>query len=111
MTNQWTIETVMEGMPSAFLPEKAGDLAAEVQFHLEGEGGGDWLLSIREGACSVKRGTSGAARLTLKALASDYLAIVTGKQDAMSAFAQGKIKLKGDLALAMKLLGFFKLPT
>jgi putative sterol carrier protein len=29
----------------------------------------------------------------------------------MSAFAEGKVKLKGDLALAMKLMTFFKLPA
>jgi putative sterol carrier protein len=51
-----------------------------------------------------------AARLTLTAEAPDYLAVVTGKLDAMSAFAQGKIKLKGDLSLAMRLMGFFKIP-
>ena len=111
MADQWTIETVMERMPAAFLPEKAGDLAADVQFHLEGEQGGDWIISIRDRTCTVKRGLTNSARLTLKAQASDYLAIVTGKLEAMSAFAQGKIKLKGDLALAMKLMGFFKLPT
>ena len=37
--------------------------------------------------------------------------IITGKLNAMSAFAGGKLKLKGDLNLAMKLMDFFKLPA
>ena len=111
MPEELTIARLMQLMPTAFLPEKAAGEAAEVQFHLKGDGGGDWILRIRDGGCAVRPGVIEAARLTLTAEAADYLAIVTGKLDAMSAFAQGKIKLKGDLALAMKLMGFFKIPA
>jgi len=111
MPEELTIANLMEAMPKAFLPEKAAGVAAEVQFHLKGEGGGDWILGIRDGSCAVRPGVIEAARLTLTAEGSDYLAIVTGQLDAMSAFAQGKIKLKGDLALAMKLMGFFRIPA
>jgi putative sterol carrier protein len=110
MPDELTIEKLMELMPGAFLPEKAAGVTAEVQFHLKGEGGGDWILGIRDGSCAVRPGMIEAARLTLTAEAPDYLAVVTGKLDAMSAFAQGKIKLKGDLSLAMRLMGFFKIP-
>jgi len=111
MPEELTIAKLMEAMPKAFLPEKAAGVAAEVQFHLKGEGGGDWILGIRDGECAVRSGVIETARLTLTAEAADYLAIVTGKMDAMSGFAQGKLKLKGDLALAMKLMGFFKIPA
>ena len=36
---------------------------------------------------------------------------VVGKVNAVSALAEGKVKLRGDLALAMKLMTFFKLPA
>jgi predicted Zn-dependent peptidase len=36
---------------------------------------------------------------------------ITGKLNAMGAFAEGKVKLKGDLGVAMKLMNFFKLPA
>lgn len=111
MSEELTIEKLMELMPQAFQPEKAGDMNVDVQFHLQGESGGDWVVRIRDGACKVEQGTTESARLTLTADAQDYLDIVTGKQNAMSAFAQGKIKLKGDLSLAMKLMDFFKLPS
>lgn len=109
MSEPLTIEQLMERMPGAFLPDKAGDLAADIQFHFEGDGGGDWIARIREGKCTTEQGTTESPRLALTAQADDYVKVVTGELNAMSAFAQGKIKLKGDLSLAMRLLDYFKL--
>lgn len=111
MPEEMTIDKLMQLMPAAFIPEKAGELAADVQFHFEGDGGGDWVARIRDGACTTERATVDGARLTLTVGVEDWLKIVTGELNAMSAFAQGKIKLKGDLSLAMKLMDFFKLPA
>lgn len=109
MTEQLTIEQLMERMPKAFLADKAGDLAAEIQFHFQGDEGGDWIARIRDGVCTTERGSIDNARLTLTTQGDDYLKIISGELNPMSAFAQGKIKLKGDLALAMKLMDYFKL--
>ena len=35
------INKILEKMPNAFLPEKAGNLNATIQLELTGEGGGD----------------------------------------------------------------------
>jgi putative sterol carrier protein len=48
-------------------------------------------------------GLAPAPNLTLIASAADYLAIVNGDLDAMSAFMQGKVQAKGDMALALKM--------
>jgi putative sterol carrier protein len=111
MAEPLTIAKLMELMPKAFLPEKAGNVEAVIQYHLQGDQGGDWVIRIGGGACRVKPGTAEAPTLTLTAQASDYLDIISGKLNAMSAFAEGKVKLKGDLTLAMKLMNFFKLPA
>ncbi len=110
MTEELTIEKLMEIMPTAFQPEKAGDLNADILFNLTGDGGGDWVLHVHDGAASVTEGSTENARLTLTADADDFLELITGDLNAMTAFAQGKVKLKGDLSLAMKLMDFFKLP-
>lgn len=111
MTEELTIAKLMGLMPKAFLPEKAGEVEATIQFKLSGEGGGDWAVTISEGTCSVEQGEAENPTLTLSAEADDYLKIITGKLNAMSAFAEGKIKLKGDLNLAMKMMSYFKLPA
>jgi putative sterol carrier protein len=111
MPDELTIEKLISLMPKAFLPEKAAGVDATIQYHLSGAQGGDWVITIANGTCEVAKGTTEAPKLTLTADAADYLNIVTGKVNAMSAFAEGKVKLKGDLALAMKLMNFFKLPA
>ena len=47
--------------------------------------------------------------MTLTADSQDYVKIFTGELDGMQAFMQGKIKLAGDLNLAMKLMQMFKI--
>lgn len=110
MTEELTITKLMELMPKAFMPDKAAGVDAVIQYNLTGDQGGDWVITIRDGACTVEPGTAEAPKLTLTADAADYIAVVTGKLNAMSAFSAGKVKLKGDLGLAMKLMNFFKLP-
>ena len=57
MSDQLTIDQVMNAMPGAFLPEKAGDMNAIIQYHLSGDEAGDWVVRIGEGACQVEQGT------------------------------------------------------
>jgi putative sterol carrier protein len=111
MSEELTIETVMRRMPKAFQPEKAQDVEAVVQYHLSGDQGGDWIIRIGDGKCEVEQGVAEEPKLTLISDAQDYLDVLTGKLNAMSAFAGGKLRLKGDLNLAMKLMSFFKLPA
>jgi putative sterol carrier protein len=99
----------MERMPSAFIPEKAQGVEATIQFHFTGNEESDWVAAIKEGACTVEPGTTPAPTLSLTAESQDYLDVVTGQMDGMKAFMQGKLRLSGDLNLAMKMLGFFKL--
>ena len=111
MTEDLTIEEVMNRMPKAFQPEKAQGVEAVVQYHLTGEEEGDWIVTIDDGTCEVERGVAEDPTLTLRADSEDYLKVLTGELNAMNAFAAGKLKLKGDLSLAMKLMNYFKLPA
>ena len=101
---------ILEGMAANFLPEKAAGVSAVIQFHLTGEGGGDWVMTLGNGRCTVAPGTVPTPKLTLTSTMEDFNSIVTGTLDGMAAFAQGKLKLAGDLGLSMKLMGYFKKP-
>ncbi len=70
---------------------------------------GDWNAVIKDGKVDVARGTIPSPRMTLTADSDDYVKIFTGELDGMQAFMQGKIKLAGDLNLAMKLMQMFKI--
>jgi len=104
-----TVEQLMGKMPAAFLPEKAPGLDAALQFKFTGSEAGDWFATIKDGKCSVEKGTHPSPKMTLTADSSDYVKIFTGELDGMQAFMQGKIKLAGDLNLAMKLMTMFKI--
>ena len=105
-----TVSQLMEKMPGAFLPEKAQGVNSTVHFKFTGEEAGEWNAVIADGKVVVAKGApSGSAAMTLTADSSDYVKIFTGELDGMSAFMQGKIKLGGDLNLAMKLMQMFKI--
>jgi putative sterol carrier protein len=45
--------------------------------------------------------------MTMTAAASDYIDLINGVLNPMQAFMQGKIKIQGDMSLAMKLQTLF----
>lgn len=102
-----TIQEVFEAMPIRFQAEKAGDLKAVIQFDLTGEGGGQYYVTIADRTCAVSEGVAPNPSMTLTATAADYLAIIRGELNAMQAFMQGKIKIKGDVSLAIKMQSLF----
>lgn len=104
-----TVADLMSKMPGAFLPEKAPGLDAVIQFKFTGAEAGDWYAVIKDGKVTVEKGEHPAPKMTLTADSSDYIKIFTGELDGMQAFMQGKLKLAGDLNLAMKLTQMFKI--
>jgi putative sterol carrier protein len=104
-----TLKELFEKLPDAFLPEKAGDLDVVIQFNLSGEEAGDWYVTVKDGTCVVGEGQHEEPTMSLGADSQDYKDIVTGRLDAMAAFMQQKVKLQGDLNLAMKFAQIFKL--
>jgi putative sterol carrier protein len=102
-----TIQSLMDRLPEAFLPEKAAGVNSDVHFALSGDKGGDWVVRIHQQTCVVERGIIPNPNLTFKADAQDCLDIFTGKIDGMRAFMQGKLQLIGDMSLAMRLTNLF----
>jgi putative sterol carrier protein len=105
---EYTIQQIMEHMPDAFVPEKSAGVNATIQCRFTGAEAGDWLINIQEGKCSAAPGTDPKAQLTLTLDSQDFKDMITGKLNAMTAFMQGKIKLGGDIGLAMKFTNLFK---
>ena len=98
------IQQLIENFP----PDKAAGLDAEVQLNLTGEGGGSWVIQFSGGKLSARDGKAAAPRLTVTTALADILAVSDGKLDAMAAFMQGKIKLDGDVGLAMRMVNLFQ---
>ncbi len=101
------LEKIFEGMPKAFVAEKAAGVKATIQLNLSGEGGGDWFIKIADGQLSTSAGKAEGADMTLSLEASDYIAMTKGEANPMNLFMAGKIKLEGDMGLAMKFQEMF----
>lgn len=96
------IQKIIQKMPDVFLPEKAANLDTTIQLELTGEGGGDWMIKIANNTVKVNPGRSAAPNLVLTMAASDYVAISYGEANPVNLFMAGRIKLQGDMTLAMK---------
>jgi putative sterol carrier protein len=105
-----TLQQIMEHMPEAFVPGSSAGVNAIIQFRFTGAEASDWAIAIQDDKCSVEPGINPKPKLTLTMDSQDYINLVTGKLNAMTAFMQGKIKLSGDIGLAMKFTNMFKVP-
>lgn len=103
-----TVQQLLDAMPGAFIPEKAEGINADVNLNVLGNENGQWTISIKDNKCSVLKGAVPNPKLTLTANSQDLLDIFSGKLDGVKAFMSGKLKLLGDIGLAMKLVNLFK---
>jgi putative sterol carrier protein len=104
-----TIQEFMIRMQGAFQPEKAAGLDVTIQLKLTGVQSAEYFVVIKDSKCTVTQGTVPAAKLTVTADTVDFMKIFTGQLDGMQAFMQGKLRLGGDMNLALKLLNLFKM--
>jgi putative sterol carrier protein len=105
----YTVEQLIRNHEKAFKPEAAEGVDAVIQYNLTGDEGGDWIITIKDGKCIVAEGEAGSPTMTLRSDAQDFSDVLLGKANGMKYFMEGRIKLAGDLNLAMKLTDFFKM--
>jgi putative sterol carrier protein len=103
-----TVKETFDLMASRFRADKAAGVTATIQYDISGDGGGTWNAVIKDGACSVSSGPAGSPSLTVQMSGQDWLDMLSGKQSGQMLFMSGKLKLKGDMGLAMKLGSLFQ---
>ena len=103
------VKTLIYNHEKFFLPEAVPDLDAVIQYQLTGEEGGNYIISIKDDKCKVTEGIAEQPLVTVTADGRDFGDVLLGRANGMQYFMMGKIKLAGDLNLAMKLTRFFKM--
>ncbi|MEM7435466.1 MAG: SCP2 sterol-binding domain-containing protein [Myxococcota bacterium] len=86
-------------------PDAATNPNAIYQFNITGDGGGEWALDLTKGKTEgfVVEGKHDNPGATISISSEDWLGMLDGSVNPMQAFMSGKIKIDGDMTLAMSL--------
>ena len=93
-----------EGLPGRIDPERARALDASYRFDIEGAG--NWRLEA-DGEKAVVAESDAPADCVIRTDESTFLRIVRGEQSPMGAYMTGKVRVEGDLGLALRLRDVF----
>lgn len=102
-----TVDELFTMLPERFNTAAATGLNKTLQWNITGEETGVWAFQIIDGTGHLIPGGVEKPDTTFTTSAKTWMAIAEGKQDAMKAFMTGKLKVAGDMMLAMKVPEFF----
>ncbi|MBI2083233.1 MAG: SCP2 sterol-binding domain-containing protein [Deltaproteobacteria bacterium] len=83
--------------------ETLSGINAVYEFEITGDSGGVWTLDLTVPGGKVKKGASGKANCTVKMSDENFVKLLEGKLNPQLAFMTGKLKVQGNMGLALKL--------
>jgi len=89
-------------------PGRLGGIKGVFQFEITGTDPGNYFLAIGESGAKVTEGISDSPNVTITMASNDFVDMVEGRLDSVTAFMGGKLKVKGDMMLAMQLQNLLK---
>jgi len=98
-----TPQQVFDSMRSSFQRAKAKGVHARYEWDLSGPNGGQWWIYVNDGKCKMGRGKIDNPNVTFVAKAKDWVAISNGQLSGMWAYLTGRLKIRGNQAIARKL--------
>jgi len=104
-----SVKEVFDKMPEVFNANAAQGLDAVFQYEITGDGGGNWSIIVKDGACQVAEGVNESPTVTLTMSAETWLGIVNKQTNGMQAFMSGQLKATGDIMLAQRIEQLFPL--
>lgn len=107
MSEPISVKPIFAAMPYSLNKEAAKTANTVYQFNLDGDGGGQFVVTIRHGVCTVEQGVSTTPDVTISATATDYVNIITGTYPFGLAYINGRLKIAGDLRLVVRMTGYF----
>lgn len=101
-----TARDIVLSLPDRFKASKAGDFRAIVHLLLEGEGGGEFTVTIGQGKCQVIEELTGTPDCVIRTKASVYEDTELGRSNPTMAVMMGKIKVS-NIGVATQFIPLF----
>nr|XP_019605103.1 PREDICTED: hydroxysteroid dehydrogenase-like protein 2 [Rhinolophus sinicus] len=99
-----TVEETFKVIKESLSDDIVKTTQAVYQFELSGEDGGMWFLDLKSKGGNVGPGEpSDEADVVMSMTSEDFIKMFSGKLKPTIAFMSGKLKIKGNMALAIKL--------
>jgi putative sterol carrier protein len=99
-----SVQEFFEGLPGRVSADRIEGMTNTYVFEIDGAG--TWTVAIAGGTITVTEGADDAD-CTFSASEETFDKIVSGEQNATTAYMTGKLKIKGDMGAAMKLQKLF----
>ncbi|MFH1531941.1 MAG: SDR family NAD(P)-dependent oxidoreductase [Pseudomonadota bacterium] len=104
-----TVSEVFERMPERFRADKAEGVEVVFQYRIEGDGGGDWHVTVSGGACVVGAGLHDKPTTTVIMARGDFLELMQGRANAMQLYTGGALRIEGDIMKSQLIEKLFEL--
>lgn len=110
--NRLGIRGLFNAMAGMYQPKKAGDFQGPIEFTLETRHGPEvWTIDCSPSGAKARREASPDAKLHVEAKLADFLRVGVGEIGAPAAVLSGKLNVRGDFGLALKLGPMFGGPS
>ena len=106
-----TVAELFEAMTGRFDSAAAAGMTKTFQWNITGDEAGVWAFQVINGVGQLIPGGVENPDTTVTTSSKDWIAIAEGRQDAMKAFMTGKLKVAGNMMLAMKVPHLFPLQS
>ena len=88
-------------------PDIRKKINAVYQFELTGDGGGTWVVDLTKDKDFVSTTPHEDPGIIATMKVGNFMSMIQGKLKPQTAFMTGRLKIKGDLGLALKLKDIF----
>lgn len=100
-----TVAQTIANFQANFNPAAATSMDYVFQFNVTDDK--THCLTVKDGACVASEGVNEDANVTFVTDSATLLALSDGSLDGMQAFMSGKLRIEGDMMLALKLNELF----
>lgn len=106
-----TIPESFQGLQSAFLPDRAQSVNKVIQMDFTGAEEGTWSMTIANGTFSYMHAPAENPNATVTVDSEDWLKLLRGDLNPMTAVISGRLKIKGDMTLLAQFQNWFQQPA